>query len=95
MLSSSIVVQIIKYFADWRVDSVKEAINLYYDEIWRQEESEKLQEFFTRVEEKLTDNTNMIAKVSEDTSNTLKTLSELSSAVENLSIEIDLLSNKE
>lgn len=95
MFSSTIIAQLIKYFADWRVDSVKEAINLYYDEIWRQEESEKLQEFFTRVEEKLTDNTNIITKVSEDTSNTLETLSELSSAVENLSIEIDLLSNKE
>lgn len=95
MLSISIIVQIIKYFADWRVDSVKEAINLYYDEKWRQEESKKLQEFFTRIEERLTDNTNMIAKISEDTSSTIETISELSSAVENLSIEIDLLLNKE
>ena len=35
MLSSSIIEQIIKYFSDWRVDSVKEAIKLYYNEAWR------------------------------------------------------------
>jgi len=37
----------------------------------------------------------MIAKVSEDSSNTIEALSELSSAVENLSKEIDSLLDKE
>ncbi|HFI0015373.1 hypothetical protein ACPC58_09635 [Streptococcus sp. VTCC 12905] len=95
MLSSSIIEQIIKYFSDWRVDSVKEAINLYYNEAWRIEESKKLQEFFRTVDERLTDNNEMIAKVSEDSSNTIEALSELSSAVENLSKEIDSLLDKE
>ena len=86
----------IKYFSDWRVDNIKEAINLYFNEAWKQEENRKLKDFFIGVEEKLTENTKLLAKVSEDASNTVETLSELSSIVENLSKDInDLLLNKE
>ena len=95
MFSSVIIDRLMNYFSDWRVDSVKEAINLYYNEAWRIEESKKLQEFFRTVDERLTDNNEMIAKVSEDSSNTIEALSELSSAVENLSKEIDSLLDKE
>ncbi|WP_373104170.1 hypothetical protein [Streptococcus lutetiensis] len=86
----------IKYFSDWRVDNIKEAINLYFNEAWKQEENRKLKDFFIGVEEKLTENTKLLAKVSEDASNMVETLSELSSIVENLSKDInDLLLNKE
>lgn len=96
MFSSEIIDQMIKYFSDWRVDNIKEAINLYFNEAWKQEENRKLKDFFIGVEEKLTENTKLLAKVSEDTSNTVETLSELSSIVENLSKDInDLLLNKE
>lgn len=96
MFSSEIIDQMIKYFSDWRVDNIKEAINLYFNEAWKQEENRKLTDFFIGVEEKLTENTKLLAKVSEDASNTVETLSELSSIVENLSKDInDLLLNKE
>lgn len=96
MFSSEIIDQMIKYFSDWRVDNIKEAINLYFNEAWKQEENRKLTDFFIGVEEKLTENTKLLAKISEDASNTVETLSELSSIVENLSKDInDLLLNKE
>ena len=84
-LGSSVVVdKIIEYFSDWRVDSMKEAINLYFDETWRQE-------FSNTIEERLKENNQLITRVSEDTIEMIENLSELKYSVDDLSSKINSL----
>lgn len=84
LVSSVVIDKIIKYFSDWRVDSMKEAINLYFDETWRQE-------FSNTIEERLKENNQLITRVSEDTIEMIENLSELKYSVDDLSLKINSL----
>lgn len=93
MFSSVIIDRLMNYFSDWRVDSMKEAINLYFDEFWKQEESRKISGLFKGLEEKLIENNSLIMKVSEDSDKVIDSLSELSYSVDDLKSKIDSKSN--
>lgn len=93
MFSSVVIDRLMNYFSDWRVDSMKEAINLYFDEFWKQEESRKIRGLFKGLEEKLIENNSLIMKVSEDSDKVIDSLSELSYSVDDLKSKIDSKSN--
>lgn len=63
---------------------MKEAINLYFDETWRQE-------FSNTIEERLKENNQLITRVSEDTIEMIENLSELKYSVDDLSLKINSL----
>ncbi|HFU4123217.1 TPA: hypothetical protein ACGO7R_001137 [Streptococcus suis] len=55
--------RLITYFEDWRADTLKEAINLYFDESWRKDESQRLQRSFEALAQQMKGNEEQVSEV--------------------------------
>ncbi|HEL2058094.1 TPA: hypothetical protein TY768_001270 [Streptococcus suis] len=86
--------RLITYFEDWRADTLKEAINLYFDESWRQDESQRLQRSFEALAQQMKGNEEQVSEVLKLVRETRDTMFEVRSKVDDIDYSIYQLKNE-
>lgn len=81
LMSTVILEKLIDYFKNWRADTLKEAINIYFEEKWKIEESEKNQALFTNIENKINETNDLIKQIDEQSQQINDELSKVSNSV--------------
>ena len=84
LISTEIIEKLIGYFKNWRADTIKEAINIYFEEKWKIEESKKNRVLFQKIENQLTETNELIKQVDNQTQQISNELSEVSNIVSEL-----------
>lgn len=85
MLMSSIIIdKLISYFDNWRTDNLKDAINLYFDEKWKIDESNRIRDLLENIEQKLDKNNEQFSYIITNIEEIGETISDVNTTLNNL-----------
>lgn len=85
MLMSSIIIdKLISYFDNWRTDNLKDAINLYFDEKWKIDESNRIRNLLENIEQKLDKNNEQFSYIITNIEEIGETISDVNTTLNNL-----------
>ena len=83
-MSSIIIDKLISYFDNWRTDNLKDAINLYFDEKWKIDESNRIRDLLENIEQKLDKNNEQFSYVITNIEEIGETISDINTTLNNL-----------
>lgn len=88
--SSGVIDTLSRYLEDWRVDNIQEAIQLYFEENWRNIELEKIQKLSEQVKQEMAHYKSSLTDIMENNQKHFEELADIvKRAEENLSRRID------
>ncbi|MCK1247001.1 hypothetical protein MX112_08975 [Streptococcus uberis] len=83
-MSSIIIDKLISYFDNWRTDNLKDAINLYFDEKWKIDESNRIRNLLENIEQKLDKNNEQFSYIITNIEEIGETISDVNTTLNNL-----------